>query len=221
MLACPDTPDNAPADAGGPAGVPPADQRGWAARAGALGRGWHRRLTDDGRAEQGAEGQAGAWSDPSKTPNHPDPPRKVRASRADVADAGPDLAFGVEFTDHMMTMEWDRAAGFAAPQIVQHGPLALDPACPGLNYGAQCFEGPLYWTHALWTACDAACVSTPMPPCPRARRIDMHVGRDEGLQRRGGQGPDVPARPCAAPILLSACPLLAHLPLIRKLEENV
>jgi branched-chain amino acid aminotransferase len=51
------------------------------------------------------------------------------------------LDFGKTFTDHMLTVDWTLENGWEAPQIMPYGDLSLSPACPGLHYGIQCFEG--------------------------------------------------------------------------------
>lgn len=51
------------------------------------------------------------------------------------------LVFGRTFTDHMLSIEWTEANGWAAPQIVPYGPLNLDPAAVVLHYAFECFEG--------------------------------------------------------------------------------
>ncbi|KAI9187995.1 branched-chain-amino-acid transaminase bat2 [Blastocladiella emersonii ATCC 22665] len=52
-----------------------------------------------------------------------------------------DLVFGKEFSDHMLVIEWDAAAGWGAPKILPYGPLSLDPSCTVFHYGMECFEG--------------------------------------------------------------------------------
>ncbi len=55
-------------------------------------------------------------------------------------DATP-LSFGVYTTDHMLTMEWRRDAGWTQPVILPYGDLSLDPAALTLHYGQAIFDG--------------------------------------------------------------------------------
>jgi len=52
-----------------------------------------------------------------------------------------ELAFGKTFTDHMLSVDWNSATGWEAPEIIPHGDLRIDPAASSLHYGLQCFEG--------------------------------------------------------------------------------
>ncbi len=51
------------------------------------------------------------------------------------------LQFGTVFTDHMATMTYDDAHGWAAAAIVPYGPLSLDPAACVLHYAQAIFDG--------------------------------------------------------------------------------
>ncbi|KAJ3146169.1 branched-chain-amino-acid aminotransferase [Geranomyces michiganensis] len=51
------------------------------------------------------------------------------------------LQFGHTFSDHMLTVEWDAAKGWHAPEIKPYGNLSLDPAAKVFHYGLECFEG--------------------------------------------------------------------------------
>ena len=51
------------------------------------------------------------------------------------------LGFGRVFTDHMFTMEWDRANGWHDAKIVPFGNLSIHPASTVLHYGSEIFEG--------------------------------------------------------------------------------
>ncbi|XP_030006021.1 branched-chain-amino-acid aminotransferase, cytosolic isoform X1 [Sphaeramia orbicularis] len=54
----------------------------------------------------------------------------------------PDVSsFGVDFTDHMLTIEWSSTEGWKAPLIKPFGNLSLHPACSSLHYAIQVFEG--------------------------------------------------------------------------------
>eukprot|EP00596_Hydrurales_sp_CCMP1899_P010457 CAMPEP_0119049858 /NCGR_PEP_ID=MMETSP1177-20130426/66797_1 /TAXON_ID=2985 /ORGANISM="Ochromonas sp, Strain CCMP1899" /LENGTH=323 /DNA_ID=CAMNT_0007027585 /DNA_START=224 /DNA_END=1191 /DNA_ORIENTATION=+ len=51
------------------------------------------------------------------------------------------LEFGKTFTDHMLTIDWDKESGWHNPEILPYGNLSLSPACSALHYGIECFEG--------------------------------------------------------------------------------
>lgn len=51
------------------------------------------------------------------------------------------LQFGHSFTDHMLLVPWNVKTGWAAPQIVPYGPLALDPSSTVFHYASCLFEG--------------------------------------------------------------------------------
>ena len=44
-------------------------------------------------------------------------------------------------TDHMLTVNWNDATGWDAPEIKPYGPLALMPTASVLHYATECFEG--------------------------------------------------------------------------------
>ncbi|XP_075393205.1 branched-chain-amino-acid aminotransferase, mitochondrial isoform X1 [Tenrec ecaudatus] len=51
------------------------------------------------------------------------------------------LLFGRTFTDHMLMVEWTQSRGWSQPQIKPFQNLSLHPACSGLHYSLQLFEG--------------------------------------------------------------------------------
>ncbi|KAL7266947.1 branched-chain-amino-acid transaminase bat2 [Rhizina undulata] len=51
------------------------------------------------------------------------------------------LVFGKTFTDHMLSIEWNSTAGWAAPRITPYQNLSLDPATCVFHYAFECFEG--------------------------------------------------------------------------------
>jgi branched-chain amino acid aminotransferase len=51
------------------------------------------------------------------------------------------LLFGKEFSDHMLTVDWDSESGWAAPVISETKDLQISPAAMALHYAIQCFEG--------------------------------------------------------------------------------
>ena len=72
--------------------------------------------------------------------------------RAAILDG--DLGFGTIFTDHMVSIEWDKSRGWHDAQVQAYGPLALDPAAAVLHYGQEIFEGIKAYRHAdgsIWT----------------------------------------------------------------------
>ncbi len=62
--------------------------------------------------------------------------------------------FGVNFTDHMFTVEWTPEAGWHDARITPYGPLTLDPATAVLHYAQETFEGMKAYRHgdgSIWT----------------------------------------------------------------------
>lgn len=51
------------------------------------------------------------------------------------------FGFGKHFTDHMLTIDWSKEGGWAAPQIVPHGPITVATSATALHYGISCYEG--------------------------------------------------------------------------------
>jgi branched-chain amino acid aminotransferase len=51
------------------------------------------------------------------------------------------LGFGRFFTDHMFVMDYEQGRGWFDGRIVPHGPMPIDPAAGGLQYGQSLFEG--------------------------------------------------------------------------------
>ncbi|SMN22774.1 similar to Saccharomyces cerevisiae YHR208W BAT1 Mitochondrial branched-chain amino acid (BCAA) aminotransferase, preferentially involved in BCAA biosynthesis [Maudiozyma saulgeensis] len=51
------------------------------------------------------------------------------------------LKFGQTFTDHMLTIEWNKGKGWSAPEIKPYGPLVLDPSACVFHYAFELFEG--------------------------------------------------------------------------------
>jgi branched-chain amino acid aminotransferase len=44
-------------------------------------------------------------------------------------------------TDHMITVTWTSAAGWAAPELKAYGPFSIMPTASVLHYATECFEG--------------------------------------------------------------------------------
>jgi branched-chain amino acid aminotransferase len=50
-------------------------------------------------------------------------------------------AFGEVFTDHLISIDWDRESGWHDARLEPYGPLVLDPATQVFHYGQEIFEG--------------------------------------------------------------------------------
>lgn len=64
-------------------------------------------------------------------------PRSPEARAEVLASPG----FGRVFTDHMVTIGWNRTRGWHDAQLRPHAPIAMDPAAAALQFGASIFEG--------------------------------------------------------------------------------
>ncbi|KAN0062868.1 branched-chain-amino-acid transaminase bat2 [Thecaphora frezii] len=51
------------------------------------------------------------------------------------------LVFGATFSDHMVTVPWNSANGWAAPKIHPYAPFQLDPSAVIFHYAPSLFEG--------------------------------------------------------------------------------
>jgi len=49
--------------------------------------------------------------------------------------------FGRYFTDHLVRIDWTRAAGWDAGAVLPYGPIPMDPGTSSLHYGQLIFEG--------------------------------------------------------------------------------
>lgn len=64
------------------------------------------------------------------------------------------LGFGVEFSDHLVSIKWQEERGWYDHEVRPYGPVAMDPACSVLHYGQECFEGIKAYRHqdgSIWT----------------------------------------------------------------------
>ncbi|CAG8711361.1 31612_t:CDS:2 [Gigaspora margarita] len=52
-----------------------------------------------------------------------------------------DLVFGRNFTDHMLTIEWNAKDGWSDPIIQPYGKISLEPSAMVFHYSFECFEG--------------------------------------------------------------------------------
>jgi branched-chain amino acid aminotransferase len=64
---------------------------------------------------------------------------KVAKSRKDQVDFS-NLAFGKNFTDHMLVAKYANGK-WEAPEIVPYGPISFDPSLAAIHYGQSIFEG--------------------------------------------------------------------------------
>src|ERR671926_347949 len=77
-------------------------------------------------------------------------PRSAGEVAAILANPG----FGINFTDHMFTVEWTPELGWHDARITAYGPLTLDPATAVLHYAQEIFEGLKAYRHgdgSIWT----------------------------------------------------------------------
>jgi branched-chain amino acid aminotransferase len=58
-----------------------------------------------------------------------------------------DPGFGRHFTDHMVSIRFDRERGWYEPSVVPYGPITLDPATNFIHYGQSIFEGMKAYKH--------------------------------------------------------------------------
>ena len=65
---------------------------------------------------------------------------KTETPKAKPADESK-LGFGRVFSDHMFSMEWDKATGWHDAKIIPYGYLSISPASSSLHYGSEIFEG--------------------------------------------------------------------------------
>lgn len=75
-------------------------------------------------------------------------PHPAARSDEEVARILDDPGFGDHFTDHMVTIEWTKDAGWHDAVIKPFGPFTLDPSAAVLHYGQEIFEGLKAYRHA-------------------------------------------------------------------------
>ncbi|MBP3087999.1 branched-chain amino acid aminotransferase [Corynebacterium sp. sy017] len=56
--------------------------------------------------------------------------------------------FGKHFSDHMVTINWNKEQGWHDAKVVPYQPISLDPATSVLHYGQAIFEGLKAYRHA-------------------------------------------------------------------------
>ncbi len=62
--------------------------------------------------------------------------------------------FGTNFTDHMVTVVWDKDKGWHSATVEPYGPIMMDPSAAVLHYGQEIFEGIKAYRHpdgSIWT----------------------------------------------------------------------
>ena len=67
------------------------------------------------------------------------------AERAKILE---DPAFGQQFTDHMVSIDWTEDEGWHNAQVRANEPISLDPASNVFHYGQAIFEGLKAYRHA-------------------------------------------------------------------------
>ncbi|WP_062298051.1 branched-chain amino acid aminotransferase [Demequina maris] len=68
-------------------------------------------------------------------------PNPSPATDAERAEKLKDLAFGLQFTDHMAHMTWTAEEGWGDRRVEPYGPIPMDPAASVLHYAQEIFEG--------------------------------------------------------------------------------
>ena len=71
-----------------------------------------------------------------------------RQSDADRTRILANPGFGVNFTDHMVAIDWSFDKNWYNARVQPYGPLTLDPACSVLHYAQEIFEGLKAYRHA-------------------------------------------------------------------------
>ena len=69
---------------------------------------------------------------------------EIKITLTNTPKAKPDqnaLGFGKHFTDHMLTVEYNRKDGWHNAEIKPFGPMEIHPASTVLHYGSEVFEG--------------------------------------------------------------------------------
>jgi branched-chain amino acid aminotransferase len=56
-------------------------------------------------------------------------------------------AFGVNFTDHQVIIEWTKENGWHNARVEPYGPMLMDPASAVFHYGQEIFEGIKAYRH--------------------------------------------------------------------------
>ena len=97
-------------------------------------------------------------------------PSQNPASDEERAKILKDPAFGQEFTDHMVSIDWTEEDGWHNPQVRAYEPLMLDPASNVFHYGQAIFEGLKAYRHADGRI-------TALRPAQNAKRLNNSAER--------------------------------------------
>ncbi|OKK14745.1 branched-chain amino acid aminotransferase [Streptomyces sp. CB00455] len=102
------------------------------------------------------------------------------AQRAALMEAP---AFGEVFTDHMISIDWDREQGWHDARLHPYGPLTLDPSAQVFHYGQEVFEGlkayrrpdgtvATFRPYANAARFNRSCERMAMPPLPEETFVE-------------------------------------------------
>jgi branched-chain amino acid aminotransferase len=136
---------------------------------------------------------------PGEDPNMTDTPDfhiELSGHRMPDADRERLLAtpgFGQLFTDHMITIAWDRERGWHDARLQPYGPLSLDPATAVFHYAQELFEGLKAYRHADGSIVtfrpdanaarfNRSCERMAMPPVPEElfiRSLELLISTDQ------------------------------------------
>ncbi|MFE1292849.1 branched-chain amino acid aminotransferase [Streptomyces sp. NPDC058751] len=101
-------------------------------------------------------------------------------------------AFGEVFTDHMISIDWERDQGWHNARLHPYGPLVLDPSAQVFHYGQEIFEGMkayrrqdgtvvTFRPYANAVRLNRSCARMAMPPLPEetfVEALETLVGAD-------------------------------------------
>ena len=68
-------------------------------------------------------------------------PRRTKRNRRPKPATEDPLGFGVFFSDHMLSMDYEEGRGWHRPRIDPYGSLSIDPTALVLHYGQEVFDG--------------------------------------------------------------------------------
>ncbi|MFC8360778.1 branched-chain amino acid aminotransferase [Streptomyces griseorubiginosus] len=117
------------------------------------------------------------------------PDRRPAAERAALMESP---AFGEVFTDHMISIDWERDRGWHDARLHPYGPLVLDPSAQVFHYGQEVFEGMkayrrqdgtvvTFRPYANAARLNRSCARMAMPPLPEetfVEALELLVGAD-------------------------------------------
>ncbi|MFH8804566.1 branched-chain amino acid aminotransferase [Streptomyces sp. NPDC017936] len=115
--------------------------------------------------------------------------RRPAAERAALMESP---AFGEVFTDHMISIDWERDRGWHNARLHPYGPLVLDPSAQVFHYGQEVFEGMkayrrqdgtvvTFRPYANAARLNRSCARMAMPPLPEetfVEALELLVGAD-------------------------------------------